>query len=184
MAQDFEDRPVGIFLGYAFTNALNPEPDVTQYGPPITYTYTRLHAEGGDLGLYITQNPWLRWRADGAVTGFFAGTAYLLGGPEFTARVGRGVFFAHGLAGYGEVEGGLFSPSRNGFALAFGGGVDIRLFSHLSLRLVDADYLPSHFSGDAYAGLFPPAGPVPKVSSWENNTRITAGVIVKFGKKF
>jgi hypothetical protein len=182
MAQGFEDRPVGIFLGYSFTNTLNPSADVIQYGPTITYTYGRLHAEGGDLGLYITQNRWLRWRVDGSVTGFFSGTAYLLGGPEFTARVGPAVFFAHGLAGYGEVEGGLFSPNRSGLALAFGGGVDIRLSSRFSLRLIDVDYLPSHFSGQAYVSLFAPAGP--RVTSWENNARITAGVIVKFGKKF
>ncbi len=183
MAQGLEDRPIGIFLGYSFTDTQNPGAMFTGNGSSATPIYGRLHSDGVDLGLYVTQNRWLRWRADATSTGIFSGATYAFGGPEFTARVKCGVFFAHALAGYGEVNGGLFSTSRNGFALGFGGGVDLRLSSRWSLRLIDADYLPSHFTGPEYAVLFGPANP-PPVTSWEKNSRITLGPIFKFGTKF
>jgi hypothetical protein len=170
-AQGLEDRPAGIFLGYTFTDLASPDP-----------TGGRLHEQGLDFGVYVKQNHWLRWRADitgGGILG--PGDDYELGGPEFTVHAGPAVFFAHALFGRGSVTGGLLNPTRTGFAMAFGGGVDLRVTSWFSLRLIDADYLPSHLTGPETIGFFGPPGP--SVTSWDSNSRITFGVIFKVGKK-
>lgn len=187
-AQSQPDRPVGIFLGYTFADAFNPNGTTTGYAyvgnvsvPVITYS--RMHNQGGDLGVYVRQNRWLRWRADITIGGEILGSGddYELGGPEFTAHLGPAVLFAHALFGRGSVGGGVFSSGREGFAMGFGGGADLRVTSWFSVRLIDADYLPSHFSGLEYISLFEPAGP--RVTTWENNARVTFGLIFKVGPK-
>lgn len=42
---------------------------------------------------------------------------------------------------------GLGSSSSNALAMAFGGGADVRVSEHVSLRLVQFDYFPTRFSG-------------------------------------
>lgn len=192
-AQGLEDRPVGIFLGYTFADTFNPFATLTYtyVGTSLTpapVAYGRMHQQGGDFGIYVRQNRWLRWKADisagGGILG--AGDDYELGGPEFTFHAGPAIFFAHALFGRGSVGGGLFGVTRDGFAMAYGGGVDLRIKSWFGIRLIDADYLPSHFSGPAYlaVNLFgPPPAPAPKVTTWENNSRFTFGVIFKVGPK-
>ena len=187
-AQGVEDRPVGIFLGYTVADTLNPDPTLSYTGISTTpaATYGRMHEQGLDFGVYVRQNRWLRWRAEVTAGGGLLGPGddYELGGPEFTLHSGRAVFFAHTLFGRGSVGGGLFGTSRDGFAMAYGGGVELRVTSWFGIRLIDADYLPSHFSGAEYVSLFgsPPA-PAPRVTSWENNSRITFGVVFKVGPK-
>ena len=171
-AQSLDDRPVGIFLGYTFADLANPTP-----------TDGRLHEQGLDFGVYVKQNHWLSWRAEVTAGGSILGPGddYELGGPEFTAHTGRAVFFAHALLGRGSAGGGLFSTNGSGFAMAFGGGADVRVTSRVSVRLIDVDYLPGHFSGPTFEGLFTPPGP--HITSWNNNRRISCGVIVRVGRK-
>jgi hypothetical protein len=184
--QGLEDRPVGIFLGYTFADTFNPNPNLgyTAFSTTPVATYGRMQDQGLDFGVYVRQNRWLRWRADITVGGRFLGPGddYELGGPEFTFHAGRAVLFAHALFGRGSVGGGLFGESREGFAMAFGGGVDLRVTSWFGIRLIDADYLPSHFTGPAYFPLTL-STPAPQVTSWENNSRLTFGVIFKVGPK-
>lgn len=172
-AQSLEDRPVGIVLGFDAANLANPGP-----------TGGRLSMWGGDFAIYVKQNRWLRWRADACVGGGILGPGYdyELGGPEFTVHAGPAVFFAHALFGRGSVEGGSLDTSQTGFAMAYGGGVDLRVTSWFGLRLIDADYLPSHLTGQPALSLFgePPA---PRVTVWANNARLTFGLIFKVGRK-
>lgn len=56
------------------------------------------------------------------------------------------------------------SFSANAFAMAFGGGVDVRVTPRVSVRVFQADYLPTHFGG-----------------AWQNNFRISTGVVFRFG---
>lgn len=171
-AQGLEDRPVGIFLGYTNTAV-----------DDAASTGRRLYDHGLDFGVYVRQNRWLRWRADVSAGGSILGPGddYELGGPEFTARRGPFVFFAHALFGRGGVGSGLLTPGRDGFAMAYGGGLDLRISSWFGLRLIEADYLPSHLSSPASVGFFGPPGPA--VTAWYNNARLTFGIVFKVGKK-
>jgi hypothetical protein len=146
---------------------------------------TRLSfGEGGGAGVYVALTRWIRWSVDFTGTGrggiFGAGMDYGLTGPEFTKRVGRATFFAHALFGAGAAQdSGIFAANRSGFAMAYGGGVDVRLNSRLSLRAIQVDALPSHFSGRTEVDLFGPLSPI--VTNWTTNLRACFGLIVKFG---
>jgi hypothetical protein len=171
-AQGLDDRRVGLFAGYTFLDAENPD-----------NLSSRLGFNGGHIGVYVAQTAWLRWTGDftaGANGGILGPTAiYGLAGPEFTKRTGRATFFGHALFGQGEVDGGLFGSKRSGFGMAFGGGVDAKLNSRFGLRVVQVDYLPSRFGGQTEA-LFGTVGPL--ITSWQNNLRVSTGIVVKFGR--
>ncbi len=175
-AQGLEDRRVGLDLGYTFVD-----------GPDVSTGSSRIGYSGGHLGVYVTQTRWLRWTGDVTVTenGGILGAAklYALAGPEFTKRLEGATFFGHALFGYGDTEGsGFFSPHRSGFAMGFGGGVDVKLNSRFSLRAIEVDYLPGRFTGPPYVSIFA-SPPGPKITTWENNVRVAAGIILKFGHK-
>ena len=55
------------------------------------------------------------------------------------------------------------SSSSTGFAMAVGGGLDLKLSRSLAFRLIQADYLLTHFSGTN-----------------QNNARITTGLVFRF----
>lgn len=70
-----------------------------------------------------------------------------------------------------------FSSTQNAFAMAVGGGVDIRLSRLISFRPVQLDYLPTHFSPFNISG-------VPGTfnnSRWQQNLRYSTGVNFRFG---
>ena len=56
--------------------------------------------------------------------------------------------------------------SASAFAMAFGGGVDVRLSPRVSFRVVEADYLGTHFGGE-----------------FQNNFRLSTGLVLRFGGK-
>jgi hypothetical protein len=56
------------------------------------------------------------------------------------------------------------SASDNGFAMATGAGFDWRFSRHFSWRVVQGDYLPTHLG-----------------SQWQNNFRLSSGIVYSFG---
>jgi hypothetical protein len=98
---------------------------------------------------------------------------FLLGGLQFSAGEGKGVRpFAHALFGASLFRGFTsdIRPSGNvytfddatSFAMAFGGGLDIRISKRIDLRLIQADYTPTFFG-----------------SGRQNNVRLSVGIIFK-----
>ena len=74
----------------------------------------------------------------------------------------------------GAHAGGTLAPgnsglpgSANAFALTAGGGLDIGLTRHIALRAFEADYYLTRFDNG--------------VNDHQNNLRIEAGVIFRFG---
>jgi Outer membrane protein beta-barrel domain len=66
-------------------------------------------------------------------------------------------------------------PSSDAFAMAVGGGLDLRLNKHISLRLGEADYLLTHFN--AYNG----SAVAPFFSNYnQNNFRVLSGIVFSF----
>lgn len=73
--------------------------------------------------------------------------------------------FAHGLFGAARssLSGlGNATDSRTGFAMAFGGGLDVGVAKHLAIRAIQADYNPAFFGGHRL-----------------DNIRLSFGVIIK-----
>jgi opacity protein-like surface antigen len=67
------------------------------------------------------------------------------------------------------------APSSDAFAMAVGGGLDLRLNNHISIRLGEADYLLTHF--DAYNGLVV----APFFSTYNQNSfRFLSGIVFSF----
>jgi hypothetical protein len=75
------------------------------------------------------------------------------------------------LFGKAETKVAINQPTRSeitsvGRAIALGGGLEISLTHHISVRPIDADYVFSKTFGSS-----------------QNNIRISAGVVYRFGKK-
>ncbi|MGH9378770.1 MAG: outer membrane beta-barrel protein [Terriglobia bacterium] len=102
----------------------------------------------------------------------------LLFGPHFTYRRNPWVNpFAHVLVGFtrGDANGPFFTViNRSAFTFGVGGGVDIKIWRILWLRPIQADYLRESFPGD-------PNPPFPFSHGLENNLRLSAGVVIRFG---
>ena len=56
--------------------------------------------------------------------------------------------------------------SANAFAWDVGGGVDMIINNHIAIRPIQVDYMRTHFGGE-----------------WQNNYRLSAGVVIRLGKK-
>lgn len=105
--------------------------------------------------------------ADLTLTSFLAGPRYTWGHAHHFAP------FAQVLLG-GAHAGGTLAPgssglpgSSNAFAMTAGGGVDIGLSRHIALRAFEADYYLTRFDNG--------------VNDHQNNLRIAAGVVLRFG---
>jgi opacity protein-like surface antigen len=77
--------------------------------------------------------------------------------------------FAHALVGVAHASADLntgtvsASDSDNGLALAFGGGLDIRVHKNVDIRAIQLDYNPNRFNGET-----------------DNNIRVGVGVNFRF----
>lgn len=90
-----------------------------------------------------------------------------MGGPRATLRQGRIQPYVQVLIGGARFASsfvqGSGPASTNSFAAAFGGGVDLKVVHHFSIRLVQVDYLFTHFTGFT-----------------QNNVRVSSGFVFRF----
>jgi opacity protein-like surface antigen len=93
-------------------------------------------------------------------------------GPQINFRNSTKVTpFVHALVGFSHGSFKISSPgftskteTDNAFAGAFGGGLDWNVGEHMSIRLIQAEYFPTHFKGNT-----------------QNNARISAGIVFRSG---
>ena len=127
---------------------------------------TRLNMYGWDAS--VTGNPikWFGIEGDfgghyrpncGGVIGLTCGHASFMGGPKLAFRSTWVTMYAHGLFG---IDDGILgfsgvSVSDKPFAFAAGGGVDIRVAEHLSLRAAQFDYFRTETRHRARSGAGP-----------------------------
>jgi hypothetical protein len=88
----------------------------------------------------------------------------LLFGPTVEAHFAHVRPFVHGLVGDSHIS--IAGVGKNSFAEAAGGGVDLSLNPGFSVRLIQADYLHTHW-----------------VKPGQNNARISFGVVFKFNEE-
>jgi peptidoglycan-associated lipoprotein len=155
------------------------------------YTYVRANAPPGGCGCFSLNggNGWLAFNATKSIavvgelgvqhasnvlgTGADLTLTSYSFGPRYTVRrFGRLQPFAQVLLGGAHASGSLAPGSSGlaGSANAFaGGGLDVRLSEHFSLRAFEADYYFTKFGNG--------------VNDRENNLRIGAGIIFRFGSR-
>lgn len=91
-------------------------------------------------------------------------------GPKVAFRSAQKITpFVHALFGVDhDTVGGLGSQSsENAFAMALGGGLDAEIHRHISLRLIQVDYIRTTLSDLGF--------------SRQNDLRISLGVVFRFG---
>jgi len=92
----------------------------------------------------------------------------LMAGPRFNARYANATPFAHALFGISHVRADfdeVFNSNAKrdtAFAMAFGGGLDLRAGEHFDVRAGQVDYIPTFFDGKR-----------------QDNFRFSAGVKIK-----
>jgi len=149
------------------------------------YQYVRINPGGGTSGVnchggsgsgaaYL--NAWFGVVGEfGAckVTGLPSGASshemnYLVGPRAYIHAHGRVYPFVQALFGgerFTASAVGLGSASSNAFAAALGGGADVTLTRHVSLRALQVDYLYTHFGGAS-----------------QNNVRLQSGIVWRIGR--
>jgi opacity protein-like surface antigen len=93
---------------------------------------------------------------------------YLFGPKVYFHAHGRVSPFVQGLFGGERLSAGLSgigSGSTSAFATALGGGADVALSRHVTLRALQVDYLYTHFGGAS-----------------QNNFRLQSGIVWRFGR--
>jgi len=144
------------------------------------YQYIRLNpggsnCQGGAGSVAGNLNSWFGvvgefggCKITGQPSGTSAHALNYLFGPRVTYRsYGSLEPFAHVLLGGQRITAsvsGVGSASTNSFAMALGGGADYKLTEHFALRLIQVEYLYTHFGG-----------------ARQNNARIEAGIVYRWG---
>jgi len=93
---------------------------------------------------------------------------YLFGPRMYFPTHGRVFPFVQALFGgeqFSAGVSGLGSSSSSAFAMTAGGGADITLTRHVSLRAIQVEYLYTHFGGAS-----------------QNNLRLQSGLVWRFGR--
>lgn len=102
-------------------------------------------------------------------------TSYLFGPRVSWHKSGHFAPFAQVLLGGAHASGSFasdssgFAGSANSFAVIAGGGLDIAITRHFAVRALEADYYRTQFSNG--------------LNDRQNNLRLSAGVIFRFGEK-
>jgi len=149
-AQDYPKAE--LFGGYSFMRA-------------DTGVGTHYNANGWAAGLTGNANDWF------GVAGYFSGhyksgvKIYgFLFGPELSYRKNEKVRpFFHALFGGAHGSGG--GGSDNAFAMAYGGGFDVKANDKVAIRVAQFDYVATRFGG-----------------VFEHNYAFSAGVVFRFGQ--
>jgi len=170
-----EPRPLGrrnasiaeVFAGYSYLNF------------DTQGLAGRLSLNGWEASAAFNLNRWIGAEADfsghykgdcGGAAGLTCKDLSFMAGPRLTYRQNRITAFAHGLFGgdNGTLAYSGVSVSDTPFCLAAGGGVDVAVANHISLRVLQADYLMTRHLNTAG---------VPH----QNNIRASAGIVFTFG---
>jgi outer membrane protein OmpA-like peptidoglycan-associated protein len=178
------------FLGYSFWRAM-PTSDSNRMGylhggsTSVAYNFSRYFGLVADFGGFANSRLTLLSPA-GSRTVDSNGRAYTyLFGPRLSyRRHERWTPFFEALFGGARatsvsVSGCTGDPSctplgsENTFSALFGTGLDIKLTRHLALRLVEGDFLLTHFRDPFAAG--------GDERGWQKNVRLSSGLVFRFG---
>jgi len=135
------------------------------------------NGNGGGGQLEYNTNNWLGVVGDLAGYGATATTNGALVGGAFTYLFGPRVNFRHGKVTpfVQALFGGIYttagigtSASENNFAMTAGGGIDVKVSKHVSVRPIQAEYFMTKIPDN--------------LNNRQDNLRIGAGIVVRLSK--
>ena len=135
------------------------------------------NGNGGGVQLEYNSNHWLGVVGDLAGYGATATTNGALVGGAFTYLFGPRVNVRHGkitpfvqtlFGGIWTTDGIGQSGSENNFAMTAGGGIDVKVSRHVSIRPVQAEYFMTKLSDG--------------LNNRQDNLRVGAGIVVRLGR--
>lgn len=137
-------------------------------------TGSSFNLNGFDVSVAENMNKWFGGALEvsshfGTEAGFKSDTQSYAYGPVFSYRKNPKVVpFCHALLGAerGGPEYLDISKPEYRFGMYAGGGLDVKVAKHVALRLFQADYLLTRFSG-----------------ARQDNLRVSAGIVLLLGKK-
>ncbi len=91
-------------------------------------------------------------------------------GPEVRQRFGQVTVFGRGTLGFArrifKDPLSITNSDENAFAFGVGGGVDVKVYRNLAVRIGPAEYLQTRFSADT-----------------QSNWQVSAGLVFRFGER-
>jgi hypothetical protein len=191
-AQEYSKWEIPVDYSYARGNGANIKPfSLNGGGGGIVYNFNRFFGIKGDLQGYgsttrvftnvLVVNPLIantivpQVRVNGNLFTYMGGPQLRL--PTHTLKPFVEFLFggAHTntYTNLVKVTGSTVAPNNNAFAMAIGGGFDIRVNKTISIRPFQMDYLLTRFGNSLIAG---------GSSQNQNNFRYSAGVNFTFGE--
>jgi hypothetical protein len=171
-----ETPKVEVFVGYQWWNPGGNIPDRSV--PPVAI---KLPSVVKGFGVNVSYNFTKYWALEANYGGDWGGNRAVANsvfaiGPKLTWR-GEGVnFFAHTLLGVDR-----FSQrdidATNGIAAILGGGMDVKIWKPISLRLFEADYQLERVN---FSHEVPPNNSALRRQTF-NGARLTTGLVFNFG---
>jgi hypothetical protein len=163
-----QDSKADAYVGYQYTRQT--------YGSGTSFN---MNGGVGQIAVYPTS--WLgivgevSGNAVGSIHGFTGsgGTLYsYMGGPRISFRHGPLQPYVQGLFGLGQLDSTLQarigSPSSTAYAMAVGGGLDLKVSHHFAVRLVQGDYYLTRFTNPLNSRFS------------QNNFRLSTGLVLRF----
>jgi outer membrane protein OmpA-like peptidoglycan-associated protein len=174
-----DDTPpkVELFLGYQWLNPGGNIPDQTPppAGPLAFKLPSIAQGFGTNLSYNFTKNLALEgnyggdWNRNASISAFGVG-------PKLTFR-GEGVdFFVHSLLGFQRLTSRGIDPTT-GLAAILGGGMDLKIWKRVSLRLFEADYQLARMNFSSNV----PANDSGLRRQTYNGARLSSGLVFNFG---
>ncbi len=158
------NKVADLSLGFSMARAMNPPSSekVIPLGIQFGTTFSVHRSIGIDADIAIQS------RTPPGHSEQFNMFEYLFG-PRFSVRTGRSTVFGHILAGgvhhyWNDNPAGVPATGDGvGFAMAYGGGIDVNASERIAIRVVQFDWIPIREDG-----------------SWKKNTmRIGIGIVIR-----
>jgi hypothetical protein len=148
-------------------NGVNARSSATGAGTNVSYNFTKYIALEGNYGG--------NWSDGNSGRSGYLLNAWTVG-PKLTYR-GEGVnFFVHTLLGANRFNSD-FNSGTTGVAAVLGGGMDLKFWAPVSLRLFEADY---QLGRENFSATVPPSDSGLRRQTF-NGVRLTTGLVFNFG---
>lgn len=177
LAQEKQTAPkVDVFAGYQWLNPGGNIPGGSNGNGGVLPFKLPSMAAGGGAALGYNFHPNFALEGDLGVNEK-SGNDFITYsiGPRYTYR-GYGMnLFAHTLLGVNHQT--TTFNAGNGIGAILGGGIDLNIVKHLSIRVIEADY---QWARHNFANQVPPSQPDLRRPSYDG-TRLRTGVVLNFG---